>query len=248
MASPLEQFTLKPLTVNPVIPGTEIMFTNQSMWMVLVTLALGLSLAFGMRKKELVPGRLQAFIEMTYGLVDSLAKDIIGPKGKNMIPVIFALYLFVTSLNLGGMIPGSYTATSQIITTAIMALTVFGSVIVIGLMTHGLKFFRLFAPSGVPPVMLVILIPLEVVSFFIRPFTHAVRLAANMMAGHIALKVFATFVIGFTTMEGLAAFGAILPFIGLFALTVLEVVVALLQAYIFTLLTCVYLSDAVNLH
>jgi F-type H+-transporting ATPase subunit a len=239
---------VKPLTETAIIPGTEIMMTNQSIWMIGVTLLLGFFLAFGVRKKALVPGRLQAFIEMTYGLVESLSKDIIGPKGKGMIPTIFALYLFVTALNLAGMIPGSYTATSQIITTSIMALTVFGSVIVVGLLKHGLKFFGLFAPSGVPPIMLAVLVPLEIVSFFIRPFTHAVRLAANMMAGHIALKVFATFIIGFTTMEGLAAFGAVLPFAGLFALTVLEVVVALLQAYIFTLLTCVYLSDAVNLH
>ncbi|MAF31999.1 MAG: F0F1 ATP synthase subunit A [Magnetococcales bacterium] len=248
MANPLEQFVVKPLSETPIIPGTEIMLTNQAVWMFGVTLFLGFFLAFGVRKKALVPGRLQAFIEMTYGLVETLSKDIIGPKGKKMIPTIFALYMFITTLNLAGMIPGSYTATSQIITTAIMALTVFFSVIIIGLLKHGLKFFGLFAPAGVPLPLLFILVPLEIVSFFIRPFTHAVRLAANMMAGHIALKVFASFVLGFMAMEGVASFGAVLPFAGLFGITVLEVVVALLQAYIFTLLTCVYLSDAVNLH
>lgn len=248
MASPLEQFVVKPITEAPVVPGTDIMLTNQAVWMLAVTVFLGLFLAFGVRKKALVPGRLQAFIEMTYGLVESLAKDIIGPKGKGMIPTIFALYLFITSLNLAGMIPGSYTATSQIITTAIMALTVFFSVILIGLMKHGFKFFGLFAPAGVPLPLMFVLVPLEIISFFIRPFTHAVRLAANMTAGHIALKVFASFIVGFTALEGIAVFGAVVPFAGLFAITVLEVVIALLQAYIFTLLTCVYLSDAVNLH
>lgn len=248
MASPLEQFVVKPLSETPLIPGTEIMVTNQSLWMVGVTVLLGLFLAMSVRKKALVPGRAQAFVEMTYALVEGLAKDIIGPKGKGMIPAIFALYLFITSLNLAGMIPGSYTATSQIITTAIMALTVFSSVIIIGLLKHGFKFFGLFAPSGVPLPLMFILVPLEIISFFIRPFTHAVRLAANMTAGHIALKVFASFVVGFMAMESIASLGAIVPFAGLFAITILEVVIALLQAYIFTLLTCVYLSDAVNLH
>lgn len=248
MANPLEQFKVVPVVDAPIIPGTEVMVTNQSLWMFGVTLFVGILLAFGVRKRELVPGRLQGFIEMTYSAIDALVQDIAGPKAKGLIPVVFTLFMFIASLNVAGMIPHSYTATSQIITTAAMAIAVFLSVIVIGVWKHGLKFFGLFCPSGVPVLMLPILIPLEVVSFFIRPFTHAVRLAANMMAGHIALKVFASFVVGFMAMEGVAMAGAILPFAGLFALTILELFVALLQAYIFTLLTCVYLNDAINLH
>tara|TARA_R110000868_G_scaffold262401_2_gene521025 strand:- start:8111 stop:8857 length:747 start_codon:yes stop_codon:yes gene_type:complete len=248
MANPLHQFVIEPLTQGPVIPGTEIAFTNQSLWMVSVTILVGLFMAFGMRKKALVPGRLQGFIEITYDMIDGLVKDIAGKQAKGLIPVVFTLFVFIASLNVAGMIPTSYTATSQIITTGVMAISVFLAVIIMGVWKHGLKFFGLFAPSGVPLFLMPVLIPLEIVSFFIRPFTHAVRLAANMMAGHIALKVFATFIVGFMAMEGVAVLGAALPFAGLFALTVLELVVALLQAYIFTLLTCVYLNDAINLH
>ena len=248
MANPLEQFVVKPLASNPIIPGTEITLTNQSIWMFGVTLFVGLLLAFSVRKQSLIPGRLQGFAEITYDMIDGLVKDIAGPKAKGFIPLVFTLFVFISSLNVAGMIPQSYTATSQIITTGVMAISVFLLVVFVGLWKHGFKFFGLFSPAGVPALLLPVLIPLEIVSFFIRPFTHAVRLAANMMAGHIALKVFATFVVGFMTMEGVAVLGAALPFAGLFALTVLELVVALLQAYIFTLLTCVYLSDAVNLH
>ena len=247
MAGPLDQFEIKPL-IDMSIAGIDITFTNHAAWMLGTSLFVALFLAFAARKRALIPNRTQGFVEMTYGLVENLMDGTTGKEGLRYLPAIFTLFIFIAAVNLAGMIPGSYTGTSQLITTGFMAATVFVGVIIIGFMKHGLKFLGLFLPSGVPIWMAPIMIPLEIVSFFIRPFTLAVRLGANMLAGHIALKVFATFVVGFATMEGFVALGGILPFAGLFALNVLELVVALLQAYIFTLLTCVYLNDAIHLH
>lgn len=247
MANPLEQFEIHALAELSA-GGVDLSFTNHSAWLMGVSLFVALLFAFAVRKRSLVPGRLQGFVEMTYGLIENLMEGTTGREGMRFLPLIFTLFVFISSMNLAGMIPHSYTATSQVITTGFMAIVVFVGVIVIGFAKHGLKFLSLFLPSGVPVWMAPVMIPLEVISFFIRPFTLAVRLGANMLAGHIALKVFATFVVGFATMEGFAVLGGILPFAGLFALNMLELLVALLQAYIFTLLTCVYLNDALHLH
>ena len=247
MANPLHQFEIHPIA-DFAVGGVNLAFTNHAAWLIGVSLFIAFVFALSVRKRSVVPGRMQGFVEMTYGLIENLMEGTTGKEGMKYLPLIFTLFVFIASLNLAGLIPNSYTATSQVITTGFMAVVVFLGVIVLGFVKHGLKFLGLFLPSGVPLWMAPIMIPLEMVSFFIRPFTLAVRLGANMMAGHIALKVFAGFVVGFATMEGLAAFGGILPFAGLFALNVLELLVALLQAYIFTLLTCVYLNDALHLH
>lgn len=247
MANPLHQFEIHPvyeMSVN----GIDISLTNHSLWLIGVSLFVAFLFAFGMRKKQLIPGRMQAFVEMTYTLVEGMIEGTAGREGLKYIPVIFTLFIFIASLNVAGLIPASYTATSQLLTTGFMAVVAFVAIILIGFIKHGIKFLGLFLPSGVPLWLAPIMIPLEIISFFIRPFTLAVRLGANMVAGHIALKVFAGFVVGFATMEGFAVIGGIFPFAGLFALNLLEVLVALLQAYIFTLLTCVYLNDALHLH
>lgn len=248
MADPLQQFMIQKIGPAVEVAGTEIAFTNQAMWMLIGVVAIASLFIFGVRKKALVPGRMQSFVELTFEFIQNLAKDNAGTDALKYMPVIFTLFLFVTAMNVFGMIPGSFTATSQVIVTGFLAICVFLAVVFIGFARHGLHFFSLFLPHGTPMVMAPFIVVLEVISFFIRPFTLAVRLGANMMAGHIALKVFAGFVVTMLTAGGVMAIGTVIPFLGLFALTALELFVALLQAYIFTLLTCVYLNDAINLH
>lgn len=248
MADPLQQFSIQKIGPVVDVAGLEFSLTNQALWMLISVSFIALFFAFGMRKKEVVPGRLQSAVEMTFEFIQSLAKDTCGPEALRYTPVIFSLFLFVCVMNVFGMIPGSFTSTSQIVITGFLAVAVFLSVIIIGFMKHGFKFLTLFIPHGAPALLVPVIAVLEVISFFIRPFTLAVRLGANMMAGHIALKVFAGFVVAMLTAGGAMAVGSIIPFLGLFALTALELFVAFLQAYIFTLLACVYLNDAINLH
>ena len=247
MANPLKAFELQPIAELSVA-GLNLSFTNHSAWLVGVSLFLAVFLAFAMRRATLVPGRLQGFVEMTYGLIEGLLDDTTGREGLKYLPVVFTLFVFIASLNLAGMIPGSFTVTSQVLSTGFMAAAVIVFVILVGFAKHGLGFFGLFLPTGVPVWLAPIMVPLELVSFFIRPFTLAIRLGANMLAGSIAVKIFAGFVAGLVAMEGAMALGGIFPLAGLVALSLLKIVVSLLQAYIFTMLSCVYLGDALNLH
>ena len=243
MAGPIEQFhqkTLVPLSFN----GIDASFTNSAAFMVgAVALASGF-LIYAMRSRSLVPSRDQSVAEMMYEFVASTVRDNVGEEGMKFFPLVFSLFIFVLICNLFGMIPGGYTVTSQIVVTAALALLVIGIVIVYGLATQGLGFFKLFVPD-VPFWLLPLMVPIEVISFLSRPLSLSVRLFANMLAGHIALKIFAGFVASLLA-AGAWAILAPLPLLLTIALTALEFLLAALQAYVFAVLTCVYLNDAVH--
>jgi F-type H+-transporting ATPase subunit a len=198
-------------------------------------------LTLSMRGGRLVPGRWQSMAEMAYEFIANMIRENVGAEGRKYFPFIFTLFMFILVGNLVGMIPFAYTFTSQIIVTFAMAATIFIGVTVIGLVRHGLHFFSLFVPSGTPLILAPLLIPIEVISYFVRPVSLSVRLFANMMAGHTMMKVFG----GFTVLLGVLG---VAPIILLVALTGFEIMVAVLQAYVFTVLTCLYLNDAIHLH
>jgi F-type H+-transporting ATPase subunit a len=198
-------------------------------------------LTLSMRGGRLVPGRWQSMAEMSYEFIANMIRENVGAEGRKYFPFIFTLFMFILVGNLVGMIPFSYTFTSQIIVTFAMAATIFIGVTVIGLVRHGVHFFSLFVPSGTPLILAPLLIPIEIISYFVRPVSLSVRLFANMMAGHTMMKVFGTF----TAMLGLLG---VAPIVLLVALTGFEIMVAVLQAYVFTVLTCLYLNDAIHLH
>lgn len=240
MIDPLHQFQIKNL-FNLSFFGIEIPFTNSSLFMVL-TVILSVSLFhFSTRSRLIIPSRFQMFTESIYNFVQNLIKENIGSDGKKYFNLVFSVFLFVLFGNLLGMIPYAFTFTSHIIVTFALSMIVFLVVIVVGIKEHGLHFFSLFMPEGAPKVMAPILIPIEVISFLSRPVSLSVRLFANMMAGHTILKVFA----GFTVILGV--FG-IAPLLVNAALMSLEFLVAVLQAYVFTILTCLYLNEAIHLH
>jgi F-type H+-transporting ATPase subunit a len=242
--NPLHQFEVAAL--HPLeFAGFNLAITNQALWTFIAVATVSLILLAGVSRLRMVPGRMQSFVEITYEFIHKLVKDNTGEEGLAFFPLILTLFLFVASLNLAGMVPGSFTATSQITTTAAMALVVFISVIGVGLYKQGLHFFGLFYPAGTPVYLAPLIIPLEIISFLARPLTLAVRLCANMVAGHVLMKIFASFVI---MLMGWLALTALAPLALLVALTGLELFVALLQAYIFTVLTCVYLNDALHGH
>lgn len=240
MAGPLEQFQIKPL-LSIEIGGIDLSFTNSSLWMGLAVGAATLFLIGGMQQRAMVPGRWQAAAEMSYEFIANMVRDNVGSEGRRYFPFVFSIFMFVLFGNLLGMIPYSFTFTSHIIVTFGLAMTVFIAVTLIGLMRHGLHFFSLFMPKGVPVWLAPIIIPIELISYLSRPISLSVRLFANMMAGHTMLKVFAMF----TVMLGVLG---IAPLIVNVALTGFEFLVAVLQAYVFTILTCLYLNDSVHLH
>ncbi len=240
MAGPLEQFEIHeivPLSVG----GLDISVTNSTAYM---AAALALSagfLAIGVRRAAMVPGRWQNMAELSYEFIANLIKETIGADGRKYFPIIFTLFMFILFANLLGMIPFSFTVTSQIIVTFAMAAVVFVGVTVLAFRKHGAHFFSFFVPPGSPVWMWPLLIPIEVISYLSRPISLSVRLFANMLAGHTLLKVIAGFVFA------LNVFG-ILPLALLVALTGLEILIAFLQAYVFTILTCLYIKDALHLH
>lgn len=245
--SPIKQFeidTLIPLEVA----GIDVSFTNSSLYMVTaLTIIVGF-LTVAMGPGALIPGRLQSMAEVTYSFIADTVRESVGPEGMKFFPLVFTLFIFVLVLNLLGMIPipgVTFTVTSHIAVTAALALLVITIVVIYGLYEHGLGFFKLFAPSGVPAWLYPLIVPLEVISFLSRPISLSVRLFANMLAGHIALKIFAGFV-GTLLAGGMWAVLAPLPLALTVALTALEVLVAVLQAYVFAVLTCIYLADAVH--
>jgi F-type H+-transporting ATPase subunit a len=240
VAGPLEQFEVK--TLVPIHVGSvDASFTNASLFMVLAVAAVTLFITIGMRQRELVPGRWQSMAEMLYQFVAGMVRESVGHEGRAYFPFIFTLFMFILFANLIGLIPYAFTVTSQIIVTFALAVVVFIGVTIIALFKHGLKFFSYFVPSGTPVVMMPLLVPIEVISYLARPVTLALRLFANMMAGHTMLKVFAGFVVL------LGVFG-VAPMVVIVALYGLELLVALLQAYVFAILTSLYLHDALHLH
>ncbi|MGB0682731.1 MAG: F0F1 ATP synthase subunit A [Magnetovibrionaceae bacterium] len=239
--SPLAQFEIK--TLIPLDAGAfDASFTNSSLFMVLTVASIVAFLMVGMRREALVPGRMQSMAELSYQFIANLVRDTVGNEGRPYFPFIFTVFMFVLIGNIWGMIPYSFTFTSHIIVTFAMALFVFLMVTVIAVAKHGLHFFSFFMPPGAPIYMAPLLVPIEVISYLSRPISLAVRLFANMLAGHTLLKVFAGFVIS------LGIIGGWLPLAFVIALTGLEFVIAFLQAFVFTILTCLYLNDAIHLH
>ena len=243
---PIHQFEIKNLFPIARIGGIEIAFTNSALFM-LIGLGLILLLMVGATSsRALVPGRLQAMAEMLYEFVASTLRSTAGSEGMKFFPLVFSIFVFILVLNVMGIIPYSFTVTSHIIITVSFALLVFLTVLVYGLWRHGLRFLKLFVPSGIPIYILPLVTAIEVLSFFSRPVSHSVRLFANMLAGHITLKVFGGFVVMLGSFGLLGWLGAKLPLALTTALTALELLVAFLQAYVFAILTCIYLNDALH--
>ncbi len=247
MASPIYQFVVKPITPLE-ISGIDISFTNSSLWMLISAIISVVFLSLAMRRSAMIPGRLQMTAELLYEFVGKMVHDNIGKDGRQYFPLIFTLFLFILVGNIIGLVPHAFTYTSHLIVTGILALMIFFMVIGFGLYNHGLKFFSLFLPPNVPWWLVLFIIPIEIISFFVRPLTLSVRLFANMMAGHIILTV----VVGFAVAA--ASMGAAWTILGLFpvlinvGLMMFELLVAVIQAYVFTILSCVYLKDSVDIH
>ena len=246
MADPIHQFEIKKLAVLGHVGGQEIAFTNSALFMAITVVGIWALLVAGSSRRALIPGRMQSIAELSYEFVANTIQSSAGKEGMRFFPLVFSLFMFILTANMIGIIPYTFTVTSHIIITAAMALLVFLIVIVYGFYKNGLHFFKLFVPSGIPIYILPLIVFIEVLSFLSRPISHSVRLFANMLAGHITLKVLA----GFITMLGgagfLGIFGAILPLGMVVAITALEVLVAFLQAYVFAILTCIYLNDAIH--
>jgi F-type H+-transporting ATPase subunit a len=238
--NPLEQFTIDRLI--PIHLGSlDVSFTNSSLLMVIAAVLITGIVVLGTRSASLVPGRLQSTVEILYEFVANMVDENAGHEGRPYFPFVFTLFMFILFGNLLGLVPYSFTFTSHIIVTFALAAAVFIGVTIIGIVRHGFKFLTLFVPHGVPWPLLIILVPIEVLSYFIRPFTLSLRLFANMMAGHTMMAIFAGFVVS------LGIFG-ILPLGINIALIFLELLVAALQAYVFAILTTLYLHDALHLH
>jgi len=240
VASPLQQFEIKPLA-RLEVGGMDVSFTNSSLFMMIVIMAVTLFMVLGMRKRAMVPGRWQSTVELFYEFIAGLVRDNVGSAGRPYFPFIFSLFMFILFANCIGLVPYAFTVTSHIIVTFALAAVVFVGVTIIAIARHGMKFFSYFLPPGVPLYMAPLLIPIEVLSYLARPVTLSLRLFANMMAGHTMLKVFAGFVIAL----GIAGVAPLTVLVGLY---MLELIVAVLQAFVFTILTCLYLHDAIHLH
>ena len=251
MASPMQQFEIK--TIAPLSAmGYDISFTNSALWMAIAVGVIGALMFGGLRHATNgVPGRAQAAVEITYRFIANMLEQNAGSKSLIYAPYVFSIFMFVLICNLLGLLPfiHPFTPTSHIAVTATLAALVFSSVIIIGLMRHGLHFFDLFNPKGVPWVLKIILvIPIEIISFLSRPVTLSIRLFANMTAGHVLLKVFGGFIVSLGLAGGALSFLSIAPLILNILFTALELLVAVIQAYVFALLTSIYLNDAINLH
>ena len=245
-ADPIHQFEIHKIFSLGTFGGHEIAFTNSSLYMVIAVLVIALLLVGATSGRSLVPGRMQSLAELSYEFVATTIRSTAGSEGMKFFPLVFSLFMFILVANIVGLIPYTFTITSHIIITVSLALLVFLTVVVYGFRKHGLHFFKLFVPSGIPIFILPLVVFIEVFSFFLRPISHSVRLFANMLAGHIALKVFASF-IPLLAGLGIAGYaGAVMPLGMVIALTALELLVAFLQAYVFTILTCIYLNDAIH--
>lgn len=249
MANPVHQFVVTPLTnEETIIAGMNFSFTNSSLWMVLAAFTSIIFLTIAMQRKAMIPGKLQMSAEMIYEFVSKMVSDNIGKNGRQYLPFIFTLFMFVLMGNVLGLLPYSFTFTSHLSVTATLAVAIMVMTIVFGLFNHGLKFFSIFLPPNVPWWLVAFIVPIEVLSFFVRPVTHSVRLCANMMAGHLILKVVLGFAVAAASMGGAWAILGIFPVLIDVALLMFELLVAGIQAYVFAILACVYLKDSVELH
>jgi len=240
VASPLEQFQIK--TIIPIhLGGIDASFTNSALFMTIGVAVATLFLTLSMHGRAIVPGRWQSMAELCYEFVANMIRSNVGAEGRRYFPFIFSLFMFILFGNMLGMIPYSFTYTSHLVVTLGMAMVVFIGTTIIGFVKHGFHFFSFFLPHGTPWYIAPLLIPIEVLSYFTRPVSLSLRLFANMTAGHTMLKVFASFVV---TMGLLG----VVPLLAAVALTGLEFLIAFLQAYVFTVLTCIYLNDALHMH
>ena len=244
MPDPIHQFELHPIVPIKIF-GWDVSFTNSSLFMVASVVLITAFFMLSMRSRALVPGRMQSVAELTHEFVAGMLRESTGSAGMKYFPFVFTIFMFIFTCNMLGMIPGFFTVTSHIIVTAALAALVFLTVLIVGFAKNGIRFLKLFVPEGVPIAILPLVVLIEVISFLSRPVSHSVRLFANMLAGHITLKVFGGFVV---MLLGAGAFAALspLPLLMAIALTALEVLVAFLQAYVFTMLTCMYLNDALH--
>ncbi len=239
--SPLAQFEIK--TLIPLKMGEiDVSFTNSALFMTLTLVLVTLFLVLGMRQRALVPGRWQSMAELSYEFVANMLRDNVGNDGRKYFPFVFSLFMFILFGNMLGMIPYSFTFTSHIIVTFALAAVVFIGVTVLGFVKHGFHFFSFFVPPGVSVALWPLLIPIEIISYLSRPVSLSVRLFANMLAGHTLLKVFAGFIIS------LGIYFGWVPLAFVVALSGLEILIAFLQAYVFTILTCLYINDALHMH
>jgi F-type H+-transporting ATPase subunit a len=241
LPNPMHQFEIKRL-IDLELFGVDASFTNSALFMVIAAAVITLFTLYAMRRRALVPTRMQSVAELSYEFVANMVRDNVGTDGMKYFPFIFTLFMFVLALNMLGMLPYSFTVTSHIIVTFALAAFVFLGVTAIGFIKHGVGFLKFFVPSGVPKVMLPLLVVIEVISYLTRPLSLSVRLFANMMAGHTMLKVFGAFVVA------LGVIGGIAPLAFMVAFTGLEILVAFLQAYVFAILTSIYLNDALHMH
>ncbi|WP_159759851.1 F0F1 ATP synthase subunit A [Sphingomonas sp. 8AM] len=252
---PMHQFLIEPLLGRPwVVGGYDLSFTNSALWMVITLVALWLFMLGGM-KRELVPGRWQAAVEGFTGFVQNMLVSNVGPEGKRFVPYVFSLFMFILFANVLGLMPVGvfglhpFTITSHLTVTGVLAIISFGIVLIVGFGKHGFHFFSLFVPHGTPLPMIPLIFVVELLSFLVRPFSLGLRLFVAMTAGHILLKVLAAFVInGINMGPGYIAIVSLPSFVLMIGITLLELLVAAIQAYVFALLTSVYLNDAVNLH
>lgn len=244
---PTHQFVVSPI-VPIEIGGIDFSFTNASLFMVATVAVASGFLYFSTSSRGLIPGRTQSVAEMAYEFIASMLREGAGTQGMKFFPFVFSLFMFVLTANLLGMMPYFFTVTSQIIVTFALALLVIGTVVVYGFYKHGTHFLHVFMPPGVPALLLPLVSAIEVVSFLSRPISLSVRLFANMVAGHTMMKVFAGFSVMMAASSGLGMAGAVLPLLINTALVGLEILIAFIQAYVFAVLTCMYLKDAIELH
>ena len=240
--NPMQQFEVYKIGPEINFGGVNLSFTNASLFMIISSILILSLLFLGTKKKSLIPSKIQLVTELSYTFVAKMINDTAGSSAKSFFPFIFTLFMFVLFANMVGMLPYSFTVTSHIIVTFVLAAIVFIGVTILGFIKHGFKYLQLFVPKGVPIVLLPLIVIIEIISYLSRPVSLSVRLFANMMAGHTMLKVFGGFVIS------LGLIGGWLPLGFSVALTGLEILVAFLQAYVFAILTCIYLNDALNLH
>ena len=243
---PIHQFQIVNLFTIGRIGNVEIAFTNSALFMLIALAVIAFVMIGTTSARAVVPGRMQAVAEMSYEFIADTLRSTAGTEGMKFFPLVFSLFMFVLTVNLIGLIPYAFTVTSHIIITVSLALLVFFTVIAYGFWTHGFRFFKLFVPSGIPIYILPLVTAIEVLSFLARPISHSVRLFANMLAGHITLKVFGGFVVMLGSLGIVGWLGAALPLALTVALTALELLVAVLQAYVFAILTCIYLNDAIH--
>src|SRR5580658_8189235 len=243
---PIHQFQIHDMVPMMDIGGRDIAFTNSALVMFIIVGAVSLLMIGASSSRSIVPGRLQSIAEMSYEFVANTVRSSAGNEGMKFFPFVFTLFMFVLFANMIGLIPYSFTVTSQLIVTATLALSVFFIVVIYGFWRNGLGFLKLFVPKGVPIYILPAIVVIEVLSFISRPISHSVRLFANMLAGHITLQVFAGFIIMLAGFGVVGWFGAALPLLLVIMLTALEFLVAFLQAYVCAILTCIYLNDAIH--